>query len=143
MADSSVTPVSSQAPRILPPIDDVSRPFWTGGAEGRLLIAHCAPCGRFFHPPRSACPACDAAPEFVAVSGRGTVFTYTVCHQQFNPSVPTPFVVALIELPEQSGLRLTANVVDCDPEAVHSGMPVEVRFEQQDDAWVPVFAPVT
>ncbi|MGE2719597.1 Zn-ribbon domain-containing OB-fold protein [Mycolicibacterium celeriflavum] len=143
MADTSVTPVSSQAPRILPPIDDTSRPYWTGGAEGRLLIAHCASCGRFFHPPRPACPGCDAAPEFVAVSGRGTVFTYTVCHQQFNPNVPTPFVVALIELCEQTGLRLTANVVDCDPEAVYSGMPVEVRFEQQDDAWVPVFAPVT
>ncbi len=77
------------------------------------------------------------------MSGRGTVFTFTVCHQQFNPSVPTPFVVALIELAEQAGLRLTANVVGCDPEAVYSGMPVEVRFQQHDDAWVPVFAPVT
>ncbi|BBX01905.1 DNA-binding protein [Mycolicibacterium moriokaense] len=128
---------------MLPPLDDASRPYWTGGAEGRLLIAHCARCQRYFHPPRSACPTCDADPEFVAVSGRGTVFTFTVCHQQFNPSVPTPFVVALIELAEQPGLRLAANVVDCDPESVRSGMPVEVRFVQQDDAWVPVFVPVT
>ncbi len=77
------------------------------------------------------------------MSGRGTVFTYTVCHQQFNPSVPTPFVVALIELSEDAGTRLIANVVDCDPDAVYSGMPVELRFQQQDDVWVPVFAPVT
>lgn len=143
VSDASVTPVSSHAPRILPPLDDTSRPYWTGGAEGRLLIAHCAACARYFHPPRPTCPTCGADPEFVAVSGRGTVFTFTVCHQQFNPSVPTPFVVALIELAEQPGLRLTANVVDCDPDAVHSGMPVAVRFEQHGEAWVPVFAPVT
>lgn len=143
VSDTSVTSDFSHAPRILPTLDDASRPYWTGGAEGRLLIAHCSPCRRYFHPPRAACPTCGADPEFVAVSGRGTVFTFTVCHQQFNPSVPTPFVVALIELKEQPGLRLPANVVDCDPDAVHSGMPVEVRFERHDNTWVPVFAPVT
>ncbi|WP_094294175.1 Zn-ribbon domain-containing OB-fold protein [Mycobacterium neumannii] len=143
MSDASVPSDFSHAPRILPPLDDTSRPYWTGGAEGRLLIAHCAACRRYVHPPRPVCPTCGTDPEFVAVSGRGTVFTYTVCHQQFNPSVPTPFVVALIELSEDAGTRLIANVVDCDPDAVYSGMPVELRFQQQDDVWVPVFAPVT
>jgi uncharacterized OB-fold protein len=69
------------------------------------------------------------------------VFTCTVSHQQFHPDVPTPFVVALIELPEQPGLRVIANVVDCDPESVRIGMRVTVQFEAHGELHVPVFAP--
>lgn len=75
------------------------------------------------------------------MSGEGTVFTYTVAYQQFHPDVPTPFVIALVELNEQQGLRLVANIVDCDPSAMTCGMPVRVRFEQYGSVFVPVFAP--
>lgn len=75
------------------------------------------------------------------MSGEGTVFTYTVAYQQFHPDVPTPFVIALVELNEQRGLRVVANIVDCDPSAVACGMPVRVRFEQHDSVFVPVFSP--
>ena len=40
------------------------------------------------------------------VSGQGTVFTYTVNYHAFNPELPTPYVIALVELAEQSGLRV-------------------------------------
>jgi len=33
------------------------------------------------------------------------------------------------------------NIVECPPDAVYVGMPVEVRFEQHDDVWIPLFAP--
>ncbi|WP_412457797.1 Zn-ribbon domain-containing OB-fold protein [Mycolicibacterium elephantis] len=136
-----MTTTPSSAPRILPELDDSSRPYWTGGAAGELRIAHCGSCRRFFHPPFDGCPDCGGAVEFVAVSGEGTVFTYTVTYQQFHPDVPTPFVIALVELNEQQGLRLVANIVDCDPSAMMCGMPVRVRFEQYGSVFVPVFAP--
>ena len=66
------------------------------------------------------------------MSGRGTVFTYTVNHQPFNPAVPVPYVIAIVELEEQAGLRIATNIVDCEPESVCIGLPVEVRFERQD-----------
>lgn len=138
---SPESPALTPAPRVLPELDDTSRPFWTAGAAGELRIAHCRTCRRYLHPPRSACRDCGATLEFEAVSGNGTVFSYTVAHQQFNPAVPTPFVIALVELDEQSDLRLVANIVDVDPEAVTTGMRVRVRFEQHDTVFVPVFAP--
>jgi uncharacterized OB-fold protein len=131
----------AQAPRILPELDEVSAPYWTGGAVGELRIAHCGSCGRYTHPPRPDCPNCGTAMQFVAVSGDGVVFTYTVAGQQFHPDVPTPFVIALVELDEQPGLRVATNIVDCDPAAVVSGMPVRVRFEEHGEVFVPVFAP--
>jgi uncharacterized OB-fold protein len=79
------------------------------------------------------------APE--AVSGRGTVFTFTVNRQPYNPDVEVPYVIALVELVEQRGLRFATNIVGCAPEDVFIGMPVEVRFEPAGDAWAPVFAP--
>jgi uncharacterized OB-fold protein len=73
------------------------------------------------------------------------VFTYTVNLHAYNPAVPLPYVIAIVELVEQQGLRLAANVVDCEPDSVVCGMPVEVRFERHgadaDATFVPVFAP--
>lgn len=131
----------AQAPRLLPEIDDVNAPYWTGGAGGELRVAYCRSCRRYLHPPQADCPNCGSALEFVAVSGNGVLFSYTVAHQQFHPDVPTPFVIALVELDEQPGLRMAANLVDCDLDSLVCGIPVQVRFEQHDSAFVPVFAP--
>jgi uncharacterized OB-fold protein len=134
--------VSAPPPRIPPSVTEVNRPFWTGGADGRLLIQFCEACGRWNHPPTTACPDCSGPLEWRAASGEGTVFTFTVNRHQYHPDVPPPYVIAIVELAEQAGLRFTTNVVDVDPEAVVIGMPVRVGFEPiGDDVWVPVFRP--
>ena len=127
--------------RFPPSLTEANRPFWTGGARGQLLILWCAACGRWVHPPRAACAACGGPLEPRPVSGRGTVFTFTVNRQAFRPDVPVPYVIAMVELEEQAGLRFTTNIVGCDPEAVSIGMLVTVDFEQAGEAWVPVFRP--
>jgi uncharacterized protein len=115
--------------------------FWTGGRAGELLILRCGACDRWVHPPVAACPGCDGelAPE--PVSGKGTVFTYTVNHQAYNPEVPLPYVIALVELVEQDDLRLMTDIVHCDPDDVSIGMAVRVVFEQHDEIYVPRFEP--
>ena len=135
-ASTSDSPVS----RILPRIDDANRPFWTGGADGELIIMRGSASGRFVHPPSDA-TAEDGPLEPVAVSGRGTVFTFTVNEQPFHPAVPTPYVVALVELDEQEGLRIPTNIVHCPVEDVAIGMQVQVTFEQHGEVFVPLFEP--
>ncbi|MGE2691388.1 Zn-ribbon domain-containing OB-fold protein [Mycolicibacterium pulveris] len=131
--------------RVLPKLTEQNRAFWTGGADGQLLIARCTKCAMWVHPPASDCPECSGALVAQPVSGQATVFSYTVNQQPFNPAVPVPYVVAIVELVEQADLRIATNIVDCDPDSVRVGLPVEVRFERQDagdDAvYVPVFAP--
>lgn len=131
--------------RMLPTLDDHNRAFWTGGGAGELLISRCTSCRLWVSPPAADCPDCGASLEARPVSGRGRVFTYTINHQPFNPAVPVPYVIALVELDEQQGLRIAANIVDCEPDSVRIGLPVQVRFERQDaggdTAYVPVFAP--
>lgn len=127
-------------PRKLPQITNDSSAFWQGGATGRLMIHRCNNCKRFFHPPAPICPACGAlevAPE--RVSGRGRVVTYTVNHQAWKPELTKPYVVAIIELEEQAGLRLLSNVTGLPSDQVHIDLPVEVFFEQHEDIWLPLF----
>lgn len=130
--------------RILPKLHDHNAAFWTGGADGSLMITRCIQCALWVHPPAADCPDCGGTLAAQPVSGRGTVFTYTVNYQPFNPAVPLPYVIAIIELVEHSDLRIAANIIDCEPDSVYTGMPVEVHFESQDSAegvFVPVFAP--
>ncbi len=84
----------------------MNRHFWTGGADGEHRILRCGACCRWLHPPSGACPLCHAAtlaPE--PVSGRATVFTFNPNWYPFNPAVPLPTVIALVELREQEGRR--------------------------------------
>ena len=56
-------------------------------------------------------------------------------------------MIAIVELAEQADLRIATNIVDCEPDSVHIGLPVKVRFERHDvdgdSVFVPVFAPRT
>ena len=131
--------------RMIPELTEDNREFWTGGADGRLHVPYCESCGRWVLPPEAQCPRCEAPLGSRAVSGEGTVFTSTVNHHPFNPAVPPPYVIAIVELAEQDDLRLAANIVDCEPDSVAVGMAVSVRFEAQPagdaTAYVPVFVP--
>ena len=135
--------MSDQPFRVLPRITPLNEHFWRGGAQGELRFLRCRSCRHWVHPPAPVCPSClakDLAPE--AVSGRGRVYSYTVNHQRWIPgSDEAPYVVAIVELVEQGGLRLTTNVVNCPPGEVRIGMPVRVVFEKRDDVHIPLFEP--
>lgn len=129
--------------RKLPLLEPLTEAFWTGGAKGELRIQHCNACGHWQHPPLVRCPKCHSADlEARAVSGRGRIKTWTVNHQPWQRGVDPTFVFAAIELQEQAELYVLSNVL-CAPDEVRSGMAVAVTFEQQDDVWFPLFAPVT
>jgi uncharacterized protein len=109
-----------------------------------LRFLRCRQCGYWLHPPSPICPAClskDLGVE--AVSGRATLHTFTVNHQPWYPGLDPPYVVAIVELPEQAGLRLTTNVVNCAVDGVRIGMDLQVTFEEYDDVFIPMFEPAT
>ena len=129
--------------RLLPRVTPENEHFWTGGAAGELRFLRCTSCRYWVHPPAPVCPSCLGRSLVAeAVSGRGVVHTYTVNRQPWYPGFDPPYVVAIVELPEQAGLRLTTNVVGIDPDEVRIGMPVEVAFEHHDDVHIPVFRSV-
>jgi uncharacterized OB-fold protein len=124
------------------PSDDPSgRFFWQSGEDGVLRFLRCTDCGYWLHPPSSRCPRCfsaDVAPQ--PVSGQATVHTFTVNVQSWTPG-QEPYVYAVVEFPEQDGLRLSTNVIGCPVDEVHIGQAVRVTFIHRNDAYYPVFVP--
>ncbi len=127
--------------RMVPVPNEVNRAFWTGGAKGQLLIQRCAECRRWIHPPTSRCPSCDGQVRAEPVSGRGSLYTFTVNAHQFHPEVEPPNLIAIVQLDEQDDLRIMTNIVRCDPGSLVCGMRVQVLFERHGEVFYPVFAP--
>jgi len=89
------------------------------------------------------CPECNSwNTEWVKASGRGKVYSWMVAFQPFHPAFfgDVPYAVVMVELEE--GVRLTANMVDCKPDDLYIGMPVEVVFDDvTEEITLPKFRP--
>ncbi len=131
------------ADKPVPPIDPWTEPYWAAAREGKLLIQRCQSCGRNIFYPRLSCPFCFSDnPEWVEASGRAVVYSFSVaqnnCPSAFMADMP--FVIAIVRLEE--GVRMMTNIVDCDPETVYCGMPVQVTFEKLTaEITLPKFRP--
>jgi acetyl-CoA acetyltransferase/uncharacterized OB-fold protein len=127
----------------LPSLEPETEHFWRACRAGRLEVTRCRACGWYVHPPRPVCPRCDARDlGWEQVSGRATVVSFTVNHQRWIPGMEVPYAIALVELVEQAGLRLTTNLVGCAPDAARVGLPVRVTFHPaSDEVGLPLFEP--
>jgi uncharacterized OB-fold protein len=115
--------------------------FWEGVRRGELRIQRCGGCGELRHPPGPVCPSCRSIDRTYTVAcGEGEVFSYVVHHHPPVPGRKTPFVVAVVQLPE--GVRMVGNVVDCPIEEVGIGMPLRVTYRRMDDDLIlPMWTP--
>jgi uncharacterized OB-fold protein len=132
-------------PLMLPLETNDARGYWDGCRSEKLLVQRCQACGQVQFYPRSICTTCGSQElELIESSGRGVVFTFSVCHRPATPAYADrlPYVVALVDIEE--GVRLMTNILDCDVDQVRIGMNVEVCFETlADDVVVPQFRPST
>lgn len=121
--------------RPLPTPDALTEGFWNAAREHRLVIQRCAGCGRYRHYPQPRCAECLSDQwSWTPVSGRGTVYTFTVTHQAFHNAWAErlPYAVATIELDE--GVRVVSDLPPGDEARVAIGHPVEVFFEDTETA---------
>ena len=110
---------------------ELTRPFWEAAKRHELVMPRCNTCSNIFFYPRECCPNCLASSfEWVPVSGKGRVYSYTVVYQPVNPAfqVDIPYIYAIIQLDE--GPRMASNLVDCPIEEAEVDMPVTVVFDE-------------
>jgi uncharacterized OB-fold protein len=121
--------------------NSLTAPFWAAAGRGELVVPECSACGLRFFVPEPACPRCLSERwEYLACSGRGTVYSVTVVHRSPGPGFQTPFALAVVDLDD--GPALLTHVVGCDPERVGIGMPVRVLFRRlTDEIVLPYFTP--
>src|SRR5712692_6677782 len=123
--------------RPLPLANELTDDYWQGAREQRLVLRRCMDCGYYMHPPRPTCGRCQSERvEAAGVSGRGSVYSFSVMHRPGNPGFEEqlPYAVVIVELVEQPGLITVGNLLDCPPAEIQIGMQVEVAFEAVTEA---------
>jgi len=115
------------------PTDADDAAFWAALRDGELRIQRCAACGAFRHPPRPPCARCGSVErEWVAASGAGEVWSFTVIHAPTLPAFAdrTPYGAVVVRLEE--GVFLVSTLVDCPIEELTVGARVEVAITEMD-----------
>ncbi len=123
MAQQTATP--SEAKKARPIV-----PFLRLGSNGdkpHLVAKKCAGCGAVYLGNRVACSKCSSTGPFneIRLSDKGTLWVYSIVHQSV-PGIPTPYVAAIVDLPEGASVRCTLIDVEPSPEKLQFGMPVEM-----------------
>jgi uncharacterized OB-fold protein len=108
--------------------------FWRENESRYNLIgAKCGNCGRLYFPPRTVCPVCHRKSigkmEPFKLKGNGEVLSFSVVHDapsQFE--LQKPYVMAIVQMEE--GIRLTGQIIDCEPADLKIGMKVHTTFRK-------------
>jgi uncharacterized protein len=122
--------------------------FWDGLKQHEFLLCRCQRCGSWWFP-FTVCNLHGDLPdyaemEWVASSGRGTIFAMLVVHQVVDEafSDEVPYVLAMVELDE--GPHFPARLVGSS-ESFRIGDSVEVVYVDSDQAGhtLPLFRAVS
>ena len=120
-----------------------TEPYWAACNEQRLVMQRCRDCGRLRWQPAPICLDCQsAAHDWVPLSGRGRIHSWTVITHPVHPAAvaKVPYVVVEVELEEQQNLRMIANLLDPAADAIAFGAAVTVCFERHPAGqWLPMF----
>ena len=119
------------AARPVPEPTPVSRPFWDGLTQHRILVQYSPSLQRYVFYPRILAPGTLADDlEWREIDGAGTLYTYTT--QEFPPPLPykgsrdpkvfQPYVIGFVELAE--GVLVETLIVEANPAELRIGQPL-------------------
>lgn len=129
--------------RSIPVPDMLTEFYWSGTKEGKLLIQRCEDCRHWNHPPKPRCAKCSShqlKPESAPL--KGEVYTFSITMQSriqgFEESVP--YAVVTVKL-EGTPIKIITNMLECGPQDIYIGMPVNIVFEERDGFSFPQSVP--
>jgi uncharacterized OB-fold protein len=120
------TATATQKRPILPflriPEDSSVKPYLVG--------AKCKNCGTVYLGARMGCSRCMSTEpmEEIKLSDHGELHVFSIVHQS-APGIPTPYIAAIVDLPEGVSIRCNIEGVEPDPKNLKFGMPVEMYTE--------------
>ena len=111
--------------------------FFLALEDGKFLATRCASCNSTWTPPRPACPNCLQPTQWVELSGKGELISWSVLHyapKMLAEHLQTPYVLAYVKMEGADTLfaHLLRNADDLD--ALYHGMPVQVIYTDADVA---------
>ena len=119
---------------VRPVMDNDSKPYWESLQNKELKLQKCLECGKVHFPPSPGCPYCGSTDhEWVRISGKGKVYSWTVVNAPISPDLKddVPFAVGLVEL--DVGARIVGRIIGCPLGEIRSDMAVRPIYRTIDD----------
>jgi len=102
--------------------------FYRFLSQAKLMAGKCQKCGKIHLPPSPLCGNCYSTQfEWIQVSGRGKLVTYTVIHVapvQFQALAP--YAVGIVQL--ENGLKIPGMIQGVTQEELQIGMELTLDF---------------
>ena len=133
---STVLPAGLPAPAVEP----LTKPYWEGTRQGKLVIQKCNGCGKHQWGAEWICHRCHSFDlGWAEVAPKGRIWSWQRPHHPVHGALTghTPYTIVLVELPGADNVRMVGNLI-CAPDAkVEIGAEVEAVFEPHDAADPP------
>ena len=120
--------------RPLPPVRSFSAPFWEATREKRLLLQYdrVAQAYQFYPRPTSIYTGRRSNLEWREVSGRGTLFDFTIVRRARPPFRDhEPYAIAVVTLDE--GVNVMSNLIHCPEDELKAGLRVKPAWHPLSD----------
>jgi uncharacterized OB-fold protein len=136
----------SNREKLLPTKTELNTPFFEGSLEGKLRLQRSKKTGRVYFPPVSV-DADDLAGEleWVDVSGRATLWSWTVFHKAYFSQLrdEIPYPVIMVQL-EEGPFMIATVASDVKVADLRMDMPLQVEFEAESEEFaIAKFRPVS
>jgi uncharacterized OB-fold protein len=118
----------------VPQPTDLTRPFWDGLRDGKVIIQYSPSARQWVFYPRVLAPGTLADDlEWREISGQGQVYTYTIAYRPTSPAWRdrVPQIIAVVEVDE--GARIPTELVGVAPGDVKVGLRVKPVFDRAAD----------
>jgi len=118
-----------------------SLPYWEGTRQGELRYQRCSACDAPNFGPGLVCRSCRSRDlRWVASSGRGAIYSWTVVWRPQTPAFEVPYAPVIVRLDD--GYDVIAAIVGLDHTEIVEGLRVTVEFHAiSDEITLPFFRP--
>lgn len=111
-------------------------PFWDSLRAHQVRVQRCSTCGTYRYQPKEVCARCQSrAAQWSPISGRGTVYTYTVIRRAPTPAYEAGLPYAIVHVTMEENFRMAATMRGMDPDAVRIGLPVRLAYDDVTTEW--------
>lgn len=123
----------------------IRKTFETARKEGKLLGNKCPACGLVYFLPKPYCRCLSVPDEFVEIKDTATVTTYTFTGAWAYEGISddevsgTPLIFAGVVF-DGSNTMTVCNIEGVEPEQVHVGMRVKLKWPEKIEGTINDFA---
>jgi len=121
----------------VPEPNGLSKPFWDGLREEKIMVQRNPKTGVYQHPPMWVNHDDQTFDiEWVEAAPRGTIYSWTRSWHPVHPALKeaVPFIVVVVELENAGGIRMLGNLLGDPRQEVKIGTPVTAVFEHHENA---------